>query len=299
MKNNIINGCIDLHTHSTASDGTMTPSELALHAKRAGLSAVALTDHDTLSGLREFCSKCGEIGIEGIPGVEIGAKYKCEMHLLGLFVDYENKEFYDILDDLAHARAERNRKMLQIMNEGGIDITEEDIISQKETRDMNSCGRAHFAAALVKKGLAEDFGDAFDKYIGKGKPFYAARKAYPPNESIRLIKLGGGIAVLAHPMYITTDRDELRALLTELKGYGLDGVECYYSQYDNAFTQLCLELCEELDLIPTGGSDFHAENKPHIPIGIVGENRGVPYEVLERLKEYKKSNCRIGRRNGD
>lgn len=271
--------------HSTASDGTMTPSELALHAKNAGLRAAALTDHDTLSGLREFCFECGKIGIEGIPGVEISAKYRCEMHILGLFVDYENKEFAEILGGLSRSRAERNYKMLDMLRDGGFDITEEDILSQKQDRDMNLCGRAHFAAALVKKGYAEDTDDAFARYIDRGKPFYAARRTYPPKETIEIIKNAGGLAVLAHPIYISKDEAELETLLTELKGYGLDGAECYYSQYDKAFSDMCLRICKRLDLLPSGGSDFHAGNKPHIPIGIVNGGGVMPYEVVENLKE--------------
>lgn len=286
MKNKTVcEGGVDLHMHSTASDGTMSPSELAVHAKNAGLRAAALTDHDTLSGLREFCFECGRIGLECIPGVEISAKYKCEMHILGLFVDYENKEFADILDKLSRSRAERNYKMIDMLREGGIDITEDDILSQKQDRDMNLCGRAHFAAALVKKGYANDINDAFAKYIDRGKPFYAPRKTYSPKETIEIIKNSGGLAILAHPIYISKDETELERLFSELKGYGLDGVECYYSQYDEAFSNMCLDICKRLDLLPSGGSDFHAGNKPHIPIGIVNGGSIIPYKVVEDLKK--------------
>ena len=290
MKNNngagpAAEGFADLHMHSTASDGTLSPGELAVCAKRAGLRAAALTDHDTLSGLREFCSECDKIGIEGIAGVEISAKYKSEMHIVGLFVDYENEEFAETLSGLSRSRAERNYRMLKLFAEAGMDITEEDILSQKQDRNMNLCGRAHFAAALVKKGYAADTDDAFAKYIGKDKPFYAARKTYPPKETIEIIKKAGGAAVLAHPICITRDAARLREILSELKTFGLDGAECYYSTYDEGFSRLCAALCAELDLLPSGGSDFHGANKPDIPIGIVNGGIMTPYSAAENLKK--------------
>ncbi len=288
MKSNAdVRGCADLHTHSTASDGTFSPSELVLQAKKAGLRAIALTDHDTLSGLREFCFTCRENGIEGIPGVEIGAKYKSEMHILGLFVDYENPEFAAVLEELSRARAERNYKMLEKFQQDGFDLTEEDILSQKGDRDMNSCGRVHFAAVLVKKGYAADHNDAFARFIGRDQPYYVKRKAYPPDKVIQLIHSAGGLAVLAHPIYISKDERILEKVLAELCESGLDGLESYYSQYTPEFTEVCLRLCEKFDLLPTGGSDFHGKNKPNIPIGVVDGGMGVPYRVVEDLKKRR------------
>lgn len=288
MKNKIIakNG-VDLHTHSNVSDGTMTPSELAVHAYQNGIKVIALTDHDTTAGIDEFMQKCIQIGIEGIPGIEIGAKYKSEMHILGLYIDKDEPVFAEKVNILSNSRRIRNIEMLDIFQKAGFDIKQEDILYGKE--DIGLCGRAHFAAALVRKGYAFDFDDAFEKYIGKGKPFYVKRKTFSPKESIELIKKAGGIAILAHPMYITKDKNQLKPLLEELKSYGLDGVESMYSQYDKTFSKLCFELCGELGLIPTGGSDFHAQNKPHIPIGIVNGGMMVPYEIAQNLKKYHQS----------
>lgn len=289
MKSNTANaGTADLHMHSTASDGTFSPSELAVCAKKAGLRAAALTDHDTLSGLREFCFACERLGIEPVPGIEIGAKFKCELHIVGLFVDYKNREFAHITEELSKARAKRNYKMIDLLREGGINITAEDILSQKQDRDMNLCGRAHFAAALVKKGYAADTDDAFARYIGRGGPFYAPRKIYPPKETIEIIKNAGGLAIAAHPIFISRVRGELEELFNELKSYGLDGVECYYSTYDDEFSKMCLDICKKLDLAPSGGSDFHGANKPNIPIGAVNGGAAVPYGVVEGLKERLK-----------
>lgn len=271
---------VDLHIHSNASDGTLTPSEIALEARRAGLRAAALTDHDTVSGAAEFYEKCLEIGIEPIAGVEISAKFRCEMHILGLFVDIKNKEFLEKLSRLENARYDRNKAMLEKFRELGFDIKAEDITCQKPNGTLENTGRAHMAAALVKKGYASDTNEAFDKYLIKGKPAYVPRLTYSPGESIEMIKDAGGLAVLAHPVYITTDEHELRELLIELKSCGLDGVESMYSDYTEDFSGMCLRLCDELGLLPTGGSDFHGANRPAVKLGDVR----VPYEFLERLK---------------
>lgn len=271
---------IDLHMHSTASDGSLTPSEVAEEAGRAGLRAAALTDHDTVAGVKEFKEKCLEIGVEPVSGVEISAKFRCEMHILGLFVDVENKELLEKLSTLENARSVRNKAMLERFAELGYDITEKDIVSQKEGGTLNNTGRSHMAEAMVRKGYVKDKDEAFREYLTKGKPAYVARITYSPAESIKIIKDAGGLAVLAHPVYITKDEAELRSLLTELKSYGLDGVESLYSGYSEEYTRLCLKLCEELDLIPTGGSDFHGANRPGVKLGDIK----APYEYLERLK---------------
>lgn len=276
---------IDLHMHSDASDGSLSPSEVAEEARRAGLAAAALTDHDTVAGVREFSKKCLEIGVEPVSGVEISAKFRCEMHILGLFVNIENKEFLEKLSKLEHARYDRNKAMLERFAELGFDITEEDITGQKEGGTLENTGRSHMAEALVRKGYVTDKQEAFDRYLIKGKPGYVARITYSPEDSIKMIKAAGGAAVLAHPIYITKDEAELRALLTELKSYGLDGVESMYSDYTEEYSKLCLSLCGELDLVPTGGSDFHGANRPDVSLGDIR----APYEYLERLKERIKT----------
>jgi len=278
---------IDLHTHSTGSDGTLTPSELAEAAKKSGLAAAALTDHDTVEGVEEFMAKTKEIGIEGIAGVEISAKFRTEMHIVGLMVDYKDREFREKLDFLKQNRQERNRKVLELINKEGIDITVEDITGQKEEGRLENTGRAHMARALVKKGYAKDMQDAFDKYLKKGGLCYVPRITYSPEESIKMIKKAGGVAVLAHPYYITKDRNELKEILLKLKGFGLDAFECLYSDYPKEYRDMCMELAQEVDMLKSGGSDFHAMNKPKIKIGYAGEGQRIPYEYLQRLKDRK------------
>lgn len=278
---------IDLHTHSTASDGTLSPAELALRAKENGLSAVALTDHDTVEGIAEFKEAGKKLGLEAISGVEISAKYKKEMHILGLFVDETDTEFIQTLSQLRDSREIRNRTMLQKAMEHGLNISEADIRAQKEGATLYNTGRAHIARALVDKGYVRDIQEAFDRYLSKGKPCYAERRTFSPEDSIKLIHRAGGIAVLAHPVFITTDEKELTDLLRQLQTYGLDGVECYYSEYTQDFQQLCLKICENLGLLVSGGSDFHGDNKPHIRIGHVTDGNAVEDAVLETIKQYR------------
>lgn len=272
---------IDLHTHSTASDGTLTPSELVKAAYEAGLSAVALTDHDTTDGLSEFHAACAEYGIEGISGVEISARYHKQMHILGLFVDENNAFLAEKLGVLKNAREIRNRAVLELLQRNGMDITERDIISAGE--DMRSKGRAHIARAMVNKGCVSSIDEAFAKYLKKGKSCYAERVTYSPEESIKMIKSAGGTAILAHPVYITEDYGELYALLSELKEYGLDGAECMYNSYTREFSEMCREICKKTGLVESGGSDFHGANKPGISPGAVSAGH-VPYRTLLNIK---------------
>lgn len=274
---------IDLHSHSTSSDGTLTPSELAEEAKKAGLCAAALTDHDTVGGIEEFAAAADKIGIEPVAGVEISAKYKTEMHILGLLIDYKNKEFIQKLDYLKKNRGERNSKVFELIRKNGMDITIEDVTGQKNGGNLENTGRAHLAKALVKKGYAKDMQDAFDKYLKKGRICYVERVTFSPEESIRIIKNAGGAAILAHPCYITQDRNELEKLLKELMGYGLDGFECMYSDYSEDYQKMCMEIADKLGLLKSGGSDFHADNRPHIKLGYAGGR--IPYEYLQKLKD--------------
>lgn len=277
---------IDLHAHSTASDGTLLPKEVAQRAKQNGLRACALTDHDTTDGIGEFLAECEKIGVEGIAGVEISAQHDKTMHIVGLFVDHEHKNLNEKLALLRGGREVRNRKMLSLLQEGGFDITEADIIGQKEGATMANTGRAHIARAMVKKGYVSDTSEAFEKYIKRGNPYYVKRLTYSPKESIDMIHAAGGIAILAHPILIAAEYDKLFPVVKEMKEYGIDGMECYYNNYTPEFAKMCRDMCRELNLLQSGGSDFHGANKPDIELGEVSTGF-VPYEILEELKKFK------------
>lgn len=275
------NKWIDLHTHSTKSDGTLTPAELAAHAKEVGLSAIALTDHDTDEGCAEFIEECEKLGIEGIAGVEIGAKYKRELHIVGLYA--KGDEFEAMLTKLKNGRAERNRLMVKKIQEYGFDITEDDITNEELGVTIESSGRLYMAEALLRKGFVKTRQEAFDKYLAKDRPCFVKRFGLSPEESIKLIKRSGGIAIWAHPVYTVDSEEELDALSVELKGYGLDAMECYYSEYSAEQSEMCIRAAKKAGLKMSGGSDFHGANKPGVKLGEVNDGH-VPYELLEKLR---------------
>ena len=282
------NKIIDLHLHSPASDGTLTPSQLADYAKEHGISAAALTDHDTVDGVEEFLEECNKIGIEGVPGVEISADYEPQMHVLGLFVDYKNKQLLNMLERLRKARYERNVKMLELLNKNGFDISEDEVISQKEDGTLYNTGRVHIAKVMEAKGYVPRASFAFRDYIGNGKPFYVPRFKLSPDMCAGMIQFAGGLAILAHPFAITHKKRVLDELLGQVKEWGFDGTEAYHSSHSITFYERSMELAPKHHLLITGGSDFHGSNKPKVEIGIV--NKGamtVPYSVYERLLEYR------------
>lgn len=272
---------IDLHTHSSCSDGTLTPRELARCAYEAGLSAIALTDHDNISGIPEFSDECERLGIEGIPGIEISAEYKRQLHIVGLYAD--GGEFRSTVARLGGARGERNIRMLDRIRRGGFDMTENDLIPEGAT--INTVGRMHMVKAFVKKGYVKTEAEAFEKYIGDDGEFYVKKFSLTPEDSIALIHRSGGIAIFAHPAQATDTEEELFGLSKRLKAAGIDGMECLYSRYSPEETAMCFRIARELDILPSGGSDFHGENKPDVRLGKVSGGDGyIPYEYLERLK---------------
>ncbi len=282
------NKIVDLHLHSTASDGTLTPKELADFAKENGIAAAAITDHDTVDGVEEFLEECGKIGIEGVAGVEISAESDHQMHILGLFIDYRNKQLVSMLERLRKARYERNVKMLELLNKNGFDISENEVISQKEGGTLYNTGRVHIAQVMAQKGYVPRASFAFKDYIGNGKPFYVSRFKLSPQMCAGMIQYAGGLAILAHPFAITHKKKVLDELLEQIKEWGFDGTEAYHSSHSITFFERSMELAPKHHLLVTGGSDFHGDNKPKVKIGVV--NKGamtVPYSVYERLIEYR------------
>ena len=273
---------IDLHMHSDRSDGTFTPTELALHAAETGLCAAALTDHDTTAGTAEFVRECERLGIEGIAGVEIGAKFRRELHIVGLYVGGE--EFEAALAKLRKGRGERNIRMAQLLTEGGYELTVSDICDGRPEEEIYNLGRLHIAKALVKKGYIGSVDEAFDRMIGKDKPYYVSRFSFSPEESVELIKRCGGAAVWAHPIYSVSSEQEMTELALRLKAAGLDAMECLYSRYSDEESAMCRRVAEKTGLLMSGGSDFHGANKPDVKLGCV--NGGyVPYSILEKIKD--------------
>ncbi|NLP14886.1 MAG: PHP domain-containing protein [Clostridium sp.] len=272
---------VDLHTHSTASDGSMMPSEIVRHAKESGLSAVALTDHDTVDGIKQAVEEGKKIGFEVVPGLEISLDYSTEMHMLGYFFDDSYMKIEPLLERFRRSREERNPKMVEKLNSLGFDITMEEVVAEARGRVV---ARPHMASVMVKKGYVKNVAEAFEKYISNGKPAYVKRDSLTPEKGIQTIREAGGIPVLAHPIYLRLDWGKLDELLSKLVSAGLMGIEAYYVDNSQEDTGNLLNLAIKHKIVATGGSDFHGSFKPDIKIGSGRGNLKVPYEALERLK---------------
>ncbi len=273
---------IDLHAHTTASDGTATPRALAELALRQGLSAVAITDHDTVLGYPELEKAGKELGIETVPGIEISTKFHRAVHILGYYIDPHSPELEPVLNWVVEDRDKRNKEMCRLMAADGLPINYEDM----KKRFGEVIGRPHFADILVELGLAKNVKDAFDRYVEKGQRYYVGRTILPIERAIEIIRLSGGVPVLAHPFQYKLDDPGLRELIEYCMAQGLRGMECRYSGYGPEQSAYLEALAEEYGLIKTGGSDYHGSNKPRICLGSgIEGNLQVPYEWLERLKE--------------
>lgn len=267
---------IDLHTHSTASDGIYAPSELLQKAKSIGLRVLALTDHDTTGGIEEAARAAAQLDIDFIPGIEINTDVGGgEVHVLGYFIEYQRPAFQAILKVLRDARERRGQRMVELLNEEGINVSWDRVREIAE----GSVGRPHVAKALLEAGYVQTIGEAFDKYIGKGKAAYVPRYKLSPEDAVRLIASANGLPVIAHPVELP-GLNELRNWLPDLSSAGMVGLETYYGPYTTEQEQALLALANEYKLIPTGGTDFHGPGIHPTPLG----GRYVPYETVERLK---------------
>jgi 3',5'-nucleoside bisphosphate phosphatase len=267
---------IDLHTHSTASDGVYSPTELLHRAKDTGLRVLALTDHDNTGGLEEAAEAAGKLDIDFIPGIEINTDVAGgEVHVLGYFPEYQRPAFQAVLKILRDARERRGQRMVELLNEQGIHV------SWERVREIaqGSVGRPHVAQALREAGYVQTIGEAFDKYIGKGCHAYVPRYKLTPEDAVHLVASANGLPVIAHPIELP-GLDELRGWLPGLCEAGMVGLETYYGPYTSAEERALRALADEFHLIPTGGSDFHGPGIHPTPLG----GRPVPYEAVDRLK---------------
>lgn len=275
-------GYIDLHTHTTASDGTLSPKELVEEACRAGLTAVAITDHDTIDGVKEALEQGRKLGLEVIPGVEISVDFHGEMHILGYFLNVNSPVLQETLAQLREYRKERNPQIVQKLNDLGFALTLDEV---KEEAGGAVIGRPHIAKVLLKKGYVGSLDEAFSKYLASDKPAYVKKEKLTPQEAINAIIAAGGLPVLAHPKYLPLTRQELNTLLFPLTKAGLKGLEVYYTTHNTAESEFYLALAQQHGLAVTGGSDFHGANKPEIQLGKGLGNLAVKDELLVKLKE--------------
>lgn len=276
---------IDLHVHSSASDGSLTPEEVVELAKREGLTSFALTDHDTVEGVERALDHAKKIkDIEVIPGTELSCYYNDrEIHIVGLFINHKDETFLNELQKLEQAREARNEKMVQNFVDAGIPITLEEL---KHGNPNSVITRAHFARVLIEKGICKDKNEVFDKYLGIGCPFYLPKPKVTPEHVISLINQAGGIAILAHPYSYKLSKTEIEDMLDDLIPAGLSGMECYYSTYDDGQMQELRNIAHAKNLLISGGSDFHGTVKPDISIGTGHGNLRIPDKLLTAIRKH-------------
>ena len=276
----------DLHTHSTYSDGTCTPAELIDLAEGAGLSAIALTDHNTIAGLPDFLAAAKGREVEAVPGIEFSTEYQGrELHILGLFIRPEHYEsITEILDQMLREKEHSNRNLVKSLNQIGLKLDYDEIKTATPAGQVN---RAVIGAEIARLGYAESVKDAFEKYLSLKCGFY-----YPPRRPdafavIRFIKSLGAVAVLAHPFLNLKQEEDLRQFLSQAVSAGLDGMETIYPLFDENTTHLAKRIADDYGLLHSGGSDFHGRNKPDITIGTGKGNLRIPCGLMDELKRKK------------
>ena len=285
---------VDLHTHSTCSDGSLSPAELVGYVKKFDVCVMALTDHDTVAGVEAAQQAGAEQGVEVLSGVELSIDYplpgRAHLHLLGLMFDPRHKGLLAALNKLKEARDRRAHKISEKMQQAGWQIDYDDV---KKIAGKGSIGRPHLALVMLDKGYVKSTAQAFKKYLGKGAPFYVPKEKLALQPAIDLIHQAGGLAMLAHPVSLGFKTyPPLGKEILKYKALGLDGIEAYYSSHDRYFTQWLLDFAKNNGLLVSGGSDFHGTPKPGIKPGIGYDNLKVPPELLYALKEKWKNKHR-------
>lgn len=275
---------VDLHVHSTRSDGTLSPTQLVDYAKGKGLSAFALTDHDTVDGLDEAISYAASLpdGPRVIPGIEFSTEYEGrDIHMVGLFIDYHNSDFEKYLQTFIDSRTLRNQKMCALLQEAGMIITYEKLLEEFPNSVIT---RAHYGKYMLKHGYVKSIAEAFDRYVGDNCPYYVPREKVTPMQAIELILKAGGVPILAHPILYHMSEQRLDALTAQLKAVGLKGIEAIYSTYNSREERQIRELAKKHSLLISGGSDFHGSNKPGLDLGCGYGKLYIHDDVLRQIE---------------
>ncbi len=273
---------LDLHIHSTFSDGTLSPAEVVNLACRKGLTAIALTDHDTMAGIKPAIAAAAEMALEVVPGLEISVLHNgISLHLLGYLMDAADPGLNRVLAALQKGRDERNAAIVNRLLDLGIAVSPEDLLRVSQT---GQTGRPHIARVMVEKGIVRTILQAFEQYLGRGGLAYASRPVLDAAEAIGVLRQAGGISVLAHPLQIDASLERLPALLNDLVPLGLDGLEGYYPTHSAKVRRKLRAAAERYGLVVTGGSDFHGDIRPGTTLA-GGRNLQVPDELLGPMKE--------------
>lgn len=279
---------VDLHLHTTYSDGRLTPEQLVSLCAQRGLSVISISDHDSTEGLSEAMETADRLGVEVIPGIELSTDVpSAEVHMLGYFVEVGDPELQGILQRFRDGRQDRARETVERLAELGVEVSWERV---QELSGGGAVGRPHIAQAMVDAGYVKYPKEAFDRYLGRDGPAYLDRSKLTPADAIGILLKNGALPVMAHPTYAVPESEAdkvaaMRRLLQDLKGHGLVGVEVYYKDYTPQQVQQLAELADELGLVPCGGSDYHASGNPDEPEpGTVGP----PIQTVEALRSLKK-----------
>jgi predicted metal-dependent phosphoesterase TrpH len=284
---------VDLHSHSTASDGTLPPAEVVRLAAGCGLSGMALTDHDTIGGIAEAAHAAKAVGLDFLTGIEISAEYPHPgtMHILGYGVDPQSSSLREMTRQLLEGRDNRNPKIVARLRELGVAITMEEVELEAKSAEAEKqgkkkpIGRPHIAAVLLRKGYVSTMKNAFDKYLAPGGSAYFDKERLSPRRALGMIHESGGLPVLAHPVQLRTENDaQLERAVKDLKDLGLEGLEVIHSDHDAAAVEKYGRLAERFGLLKTGGSDFHGTNKKDIQLG-TASGRRIPREWFDALVE--------------
>lgn len=274
---------IDLHVHSNKSDGSYSPIELVDYALQKGLTAFALTDHDTTDGLAEACAYAHDKPIEVIPGIEFSTKYEeRDTHVVGLYIRYDAPAFQEQLQAFVNSRINRNIKMCANLQGAGIDISYEKLCAENPDAVIT---RAHYASYLTQHGYVKSRAEAFERYLGDHSKYFVPREKVTPVQAVKLILNAGGVPVLAHPPLYHMGHDHLDALVSQLKQAGLMGIETLYCTYTRQDERDMFRLADKYDLLPSGGSDFHGANKPGLDLGCGYGKLFVPEDILLPIKK--------------
>lgn len=276
---------IDLHVHSNKSDGTFSPRELVDYAHQKGLNAFALTDHDTIDGVNEAkeYAKVNYPELEVIPGVELSTEYNGrDVHIVGLYINVNSPTLTEHLQQFIDSRELRNEKMCALLRDHGFDITYDAL---KEAFPGAIITRAHYARYMLNKGYIKSIKEAFERYVGDHCPCFVPREKVTPSQAVNLITEAGGVPVLAHPILYGFGNEQLDLLVSTLKEQGLVGIEAIYSTYTPADERQIRSLAEKYNLLLSGGSDFHGENKPGLDLATGYGKLYIHDDILEKIKE--------------
>ena len=280
---------VDLHLHTTHSDGTLNPTELVDLCAGNGLRVIAISDHDSTEGVAEAQDAAVRHGIEVIPAIELSTDVPDnEIHMLGYFVDMEDTGFQDLLRSFRAGREDRGREMVERLCKLGLEIAWEEV---ERIADGAAVGRPHIAQAMIERGYVSEWQEAFERYIGRTGPAYVERTRLEPEEAVQVLLDNGALPVMAHPLYYEReDTQILRGIVSQLKDAGMVGLEVHYGEFSGEEIQMLANIAAELDLIPCGGSDYHASGKPG---EIIPGEAGPPMSVVESLRARKREMAKM------